>query len=424
MVCTREKSELEGNSRFENYICASSMDYARSLKQGGKIYSATNPLLDHSSYTELGLRCLTCGEPVFYKRGYVKCPHFAHFPETSFQKQEECRLRQTQWGGNIAEDWRDIILGVEQRLKIFQDYFMSIFIKEIPDFRERTRSLKLLNDSGTLKEIIFEARELFRNNKIELKRKIFDLVSIDNEDSPLQIQILLEIVDYLTTLSSSRLREELLEYSVAVCLETGSSKLRISYDACYELLSLLANINWVFVFTQVTRKNSTLGNKRGFNFDLEEKDYKHEQPRRIKVVKPEEEFVKYLHSRPDFCFSGKIKQDIIKRLGLNHLKYYCFQFTRNNQLELKRKTSFGVYVLVSILCKNIELSEDTNSSSKPVIKLTSDPSSDYYEPLKEDISRFILSKYNNWLKYNNDDRMKKARKIKPERPKLRKRSNS
>jgi competence CoiA-like predicted nuclease len=78
------------------------MGYAKSIFLGGQKIRADDPRLNSSSYRELLLRCTYCMEPVYYKKGEVNQPHFAHFHSLEPKKYEECLLRQQNINSNFS----------------------------------------------------------------------------------------------------------------------------------------------------------------------------------------------------------------------------------------------------------------------------------------------------------------------------------
>ena len=85
-----------------------------------KIIHATNQLLQKTlNYWELGLRCPSCSEPVYWKSGgYSSTPHFAHFHKTYFS--ENCSLRveglSSSIGGCLSNDYLLLLKDIQIQL--------------------------------------------------------------------------------------------------------------------------------------------------------------------------------------------------------------------------------------------------------------------------------------------------------------------
>jgi hypothetical protein len=104
------------------------MEFAKSWR--GEEIHATDPRLNYHSYREKGLRCSICGEPVFYKSGEKKSPHFAHYSNNDNNQYEECPLRRDDYYGfrPFGKPWWHEE-GRGQRFYLFQKSFVHT-IKE------------------------------------------------------------------------------------------------------------------------------------------------------------------------------------------------------------------------------------------------------------------------------------------------------
>ena len=140
------------------------MDIAKAMYLGGKIIYARDKSLDYNSYRELGLRCYVCGEPVHFRKGEERKPHFAHFPGVDPKQVEVCRLRVASYGtdtGNGGED-------KGQRLKIFQSHFSELITNTIPNFKQVVQVAKESAEVSSIAAVIPDLIRYFVNNSKSL----------------------------------------------------------------------------------------------------------------------------------------------------------------------------------------------------------------------------------------------------------------
>jgi hypothetical protein len=121
------------NDRIQ-FIKETVMYCAKSMYQGGRIVGSDDA--DYGSYSDLGLRCLECGEEVHLKRGDYKKPHFAHFKATSSSR---CSFRVTGYSeGSSGLNPKH----KKQRRELFQKYFLNILARSDDKFYQRILSVK------------------------------------------------------------------------------------------------------------------------------------------------------------------------------------------------------------------------------------------------------------------------------------------
>lgn len=194
------------------------MDRARAIGWGGRIIYADAVENDYSSYLNLGLRCPVCGEPVHFKKGYSRKPHFAHFKGTDPRQVEECKLRAAAYGndaGNISS-----IEDGGQRLEIFQKHFLkmiSIEENKIVDdsIFKKWIHLVTLTHNQVINNITKASTEYFITHRQPMEDKyILPRTEIKNRQILLQQEIALEAMSYLCVKSSRSLLEYILHYSI------------------------------------------------------------------------------------------------------------------------------------------------------------------------------------------------------------------
>jgi hypothetical protein len=198
------------SSRIYNYIPfikETVMYCAKSMYQGGRIVCADDA--DYSSYSDLGLRCLECGEEVHLKRGDYKKPHFAHFKATSSSR---CSLRLTGYSqgssGLTPEDKK-------QRRELFQKYFLNIIERSDENFYQKIQVVKEKINTQKLNNFTEACCNHFSDNSSQLvtECQIFPSKAYD-QNLLLEILIAGEAIDYLSLSSSRILLEPLVHYSL------------------------------------------------------------------------------------------------------------------------------------------------------------------------------------------------------------------
>lgn len=226
------------------------MFYAKAMYRGAAIIVSADEKLDYFSYTQLGLRCLKCGEEVHLRRGNFRKTHFAHFVDIGLSK--ECSLRVRGYSGS----WSAFTLeGKGQRRKLFQEYFMNIIKNQNANF---DKNIQIVKDKITfiiLETITTSCFKWFDENKLNLVIE-FRTLSLKNyhNNQGLQFLIASEAIDYLSIPSSRNLLEQLIYYSVYLCCQSVSYK----WDAlvtqsshsmiCQTIKDLLLQTNWLSAF--------------------------------------------------------------------------------------------------------------------------------------------------------------------------------
>lgn len=204
------------------------MEQAKAMAWGGEKVDACD--VTYHDYKYLGLRCCYCGEPVYLKAGFINKPHFAHFPDISPEKKEECVLRQKNIGFSIGSGYgkQGYYQNRGQRLKLFQENFIKIILRDIEeeiDFQKcmelLERKIKLVKDSYYSYELEIN-KENIKNIFCKTQRKISILRVANNKRYSYpknkwnirNLEIAREAVDYLGARSSSRILEDLMYYGV------------------------------------------------------------------------------------------------------------------------------------------------------------------------------------------------------------------
>ena len=192
------------------------MDRAKAMYLGGEIIDAHD--CNYSSYYNDGLRCAVCSEPVFLKRGSIRKPHFAHHSGTDPQQVEECELRLSSYGN--SSQINSFIKDRGQRLKLFQDHFLSLISFENDvlvtnsDFHNWINSIKRDYDKA-ITNVITNCTDYFLRYRYKIVAKYIKSITIDNNKSAFERQeIALEAISYLCIKSSYKLLEYLLNYSI------------------------------------------------------------------------------------------------------------------------------------------------------------------------------------------------------------------
>ncbi|MDB9529595.1 hypothetical protein PN498_26630 [Oscillatoria sp. CS-180] len=220
------------------------MEVARSIYLGKKI-RADDSRVNSRSYREMGLRCIYCGEPVFYRAGDQRRSHFAHFPSIDPQKYEECLLRQQNKGGgpSFKEPWWQE-KGGEQRFYLFQEHFIYILRTAIPDLD--ISPLKVEPQETELNELQSRALQHARDNLEAFLRyeRIFG-----RKRTILEREIVGEAFDYLTVSSSRNLFKVITNH---ILNRTYNSRFLFDEDIlCCHVLGSLEAINWLKLFEQI-----------------------------------------------------------------------------------------------------------------------------------------------------------------------------
>jgi|GEM_PF-2344959 len=228
------------------------MDIAKSMMLGGKIVYPDE--CDYSSYKELLLCCPFCGQEVFLKAGACRKSHFAHFAGTDPNQVEQCELRASSYSkssgiNNFFQDRR-------QRLKIFQDRFLSLISLENDtpitnlEFNNWVNSIKRDRDQS-IDNIITDCIHYF----LKHCHKIADKYINTTVNINIQREIALEAIDYLCVKSSFNLLEYLIYFSIYKLLKNEQHKLFQQHIAgkdvasiCHFVIKIIIFNNWIEVF--------------------------------------------------------------------------------------------------------------------------------------------------------------------------------
>lgn len=194
------------------------MDISKSLFLGGELIHADNPQLDYLSYKKLGLRCAFCGEIVQFKKGNIRIRHFAHLANIPSRKLEDCILRQTSYS-TLKNSFSLTSEGKQQRLKIFQKYFLNIIASNDFKFYEK---IELIQKRQKVEPDIEKITNFCITKIVVLeKEKIyFDAINkyfkkAENEKFPIfKEKIIQEALNYLCVLSSRTLLEQIIQYLI------------------------------------------------------------------------------------------------------------------------------------------------------------------------------------------------------------------
>lgn len=227
------------------------MDIAKSMYLGGKEIHAENPRLKPHSCKELGLRCAYCGEPVFHKNGYYNKAHFSHFPSIDPQKYEECLIRQRSANGISFSDhpwWQDG--GESQRFDLFQKHFFYILKTEFPGME--IREISINPQDVELSDIQTKALKLAVQNKPGTDKY---LRICDDRFAEIEIDIIIEVLDYITKPSSRNIFNAISEYSIQRLLEVDRVFQNDDLDPkdlhC-DIVNLIVSIPWLKVLARIT----------------------------------------------------------------------------------------------------------------------------------------------------------------------------
>lgn len=277
------------------------MDCARSIALGGKTVYADNFLLRHLHVSSLLLRCSFCGEPVFFKDGYEKKPHFSHYPDIPTRILEECKLRQKSHSYNSCSGSAlSITSGREQRLEIFEARFINIFKQGNPEFNDRVQfvSDNLENSEEMLDQckqfFIFNVHDSIEDCR-EMSKKIHRKVSV--EQTTLREQILLEALDYLAVKGAEQVLLKVIRYNLCEAIYRQRKSKKPEYfifvgndDELYErILSSIVRTPWLEAFQEIQRRFEALdligGSRRGFLYRDQDEDEQNTKKKKKKRKK-------------------------------------------------------------------------------------------------------------------------------------------
>lgn len=227
------------------------MDIAKSMYLGGKEINAENPRLKPHSCRELGLRCTYCGEPVFHKNGYYNKAHFSHFPSIDPRKYEECLIRQRSVNGISFSDhpwWQDE--GKAQRFDLFQNHFFYILKSEFPDME--IREISIAPQDVALNEVQLQTLKITAQNRSGTDKY---LRICEDRFSEIEIEIILEVLDYITKPSSRNIFKAISEYSIKRLLD-GEEVLQSDdldpEDLHCDIVNLIVSIPWLKILASIT----------------------------------------------------------------------------------------------------------------------------------------------------------------------------
>ncbi|WP_016949721.1 competence protein CoiA family protein [Anabaena sp. PCC 7108] len=138
------------------------MDNAISIYLGGEEVYAKN--CNFNSYLELGLICPVCEQEVYLRRGDIKEPYFAHFHASNYRQVKQCSRRVS--SDETATETNEFIEDRGQRLKIFQDHFLSKFSIENSKIVDDVNFKKWINskkggNNKAINNILLESVEYF-----------------------------------------------------------------------------------------------------------------------------------------------------------------------------------------------------------------------------------------------------------------------
>ncbi|MGI0481901.1 competence protein CoiA family protein [Geminocystis sp. CENA526] len=212
------------------------MFYAKSMYLS-QIISADDDNLDYSSYQRLGLRCLSCGEEVYLKKGEKNQPHFAHFKILENSPQN-CSLRVF---SDDLDSWRRLTIhGKNQRRRIFNQYFLDIINNTYPDFFIITNEVKENEKHEKTVKIIKESKQ----NIISSLRLIND----STEETILKNVIVIEIIDYLCL---DHRKDTLL---IIIKYLFKQNKAEDLTTICQLLVDFLKKVNWLLNYDLFSQK--------------------------------------------------------------------------------------------------------------------------------------------------------------------------
>ncbi|MEH2315755.1 competence protein CoiA family protein [Nostoc sp.] len=233
------------------------MFYAKAMYRGGETIVAADHL-SYSSYTQLGLRCIACGEEVCLRKGIVKSRHFAHFMDVG-SSPSNCPLRVR----GFSDSWSELTVESKgQRRHLFQEYFLSIIKKLNTNFVSYIQRLTTIISINKLELIVKKFSECFCINKTNLINE-FRSLALKNSNQNLGMQFLIasEAIDYLSISSSQELLEQLIYYSIYLCYSESSLSAEdsliytISDNKIVETIkNIILETNWLSNFEYFSQK--------------------------------------------------------------------------------------------------------------------------------------------------------------------------
>lgn len=240
------------------------MEEAKSVALGGRrIYADQSILKIVEDINDLGLKCVQCGEQVFYKDGIKKISHFSHYPELDEREFEFCPIKQKN-----SSLFRQISLSTipprKQRLEIFQNKFLNIFFKYNFEFEERSKFPKI--NSRRIENLIL----FFRRNLLPIISACIsasqDIYADDAEnDGQLRERILIEAIDYLAVSGSRPVLEEILQY-----IFHKQFRQDVTTDQFYKTFcTSMGQVDWLQAFKEV---NDIYGRDESITTKLSRRD--------------------------------------------------------------------------------------------------------------------------------------------------------
>lgn len=151
------------------------MDIAYSTTRSKNINATDESLIKTSNYWGLGLRCIECSEPVYWKSGgYSSAPHFAHFHSTSFSEKCSLRVEKSSFliDRNSSTDYSLLLKDIQAQLikfiadpTIFGDFIVK-FNDEIDLSEPEKRVINLIYyPHRNITSMYYEAYEQCRREK-------------------------------------------------------------------------------------------------------------------------------------------------------------------------------------------------------------------------------------------------------------------
>lgn len=249
------------------------MNIAKSLYLGGKIIHANDNRLNYYSYKDLGLRCLSCGEPVHLRRGDKRQTHFAHFKGIDAKQIEECELRVSAYS-NVTQNNLEFSQARGQKIEIFQEQFLDIIAAENPNFYEDIHFIKqqlwvkpgmLSIPASNLEKITKSCINWFlksnesKNLIILLHRESYK----DDYEFQLREQTVGGVVDFLQIRSSRNLLEMLVYFSISkAVMKLAPKKIELLFyiglsvkPVKSELIGIIIHTPWIKALSHVNGFN-------------------------------------------------------------------------------------------------------------------------------------------------------------------------
>jgi hypothetical protein len=237
------------------------MESARSLALGGQvIYASEMAKRIYLDANDLMLRCPFCGEPVFFKAGLQKTPHFAHFPDLPTRQLEDCELRQYSAGGSgFFGESQDR----GQSLERFQQRIKSIFANEYRQFNS-----KVLYMQKNRKEAIEHYSEYYLGNYLFIFDATRKMCREKFSGDPISIlmmreKILVEVIGYLNNKSAKEVLNSFVAFSLYQYKSHPEQHEHFSdKDLLTTLCKNLAEVKWLEAFKLILlefEKEQSLG---------------------------------------------------------------------------------------------------------------------------------------------------------------------